>query len=82
MIRDIWEFYNRVDNLVQTLETNNHKDVGKRLKEAKAYNFTASEIIGEISLVLNDFQANQGASKQYESELIELLEFIKLAFRG
>jgi hypothetical protein len=82
MIRDIWEFYKRVDDLVQNLEENNLRDFGKRLKEAKAYNFTASEILGEISLVLKDFQSNQEASRKYERELIELLEFVKLAFRG
>lgn len=80
MIKDIWEFYKLVDELAKKWEESGPKDFGMRLKNAKASGCTSGEILGEIGLVLKDYQRNQHDLETYELEVKRLLGFIDKAF--
>lgn len=84
MIQSLKEFYGLVDELVKLWK--NHSsftNFGERLLDAKAGGFMPSEILGEISLVLKDFQSNENSpeAKKFEESVQSLLEFIEKSFR-
>ncbi len=76
---DIWKFYDRVDELAKKWEISGEVDFAKRLREAKVSGSTSGEILGEIGLVLKDFQQSQSDEKASDLEVKRLSEFVKEA---
>lgn len=81
MIADLNDFYRQVDDLSKKWIDEGLIDFGKKLHDAKAYNFTTTEILGEISIVLKEFQEKQEKQNYYDLKIKQLLEFIEQAFK-
>jgi hypothetical protein len=81
MIRDIWEFYERVDALIKLLEKDNYVNLASDIRNYKQYNYTSTEILGEIGIILKEMKENSDLYAKYGNLLSEMIEFINSSFR-
>jgi hypothetical protein len=72
---NIWEFYDRVDDLIKKWEQEGLLKMAAKLKNAKLYGSTAGEILGEIGLVLKEFKDQKGDGT-FDIEVKRLRDFV------
>jgi hypothetical protein len=77
MLKNNTEFYHEVDRLINYLAAEGFSGLSEKLKDAKGVSGIASEIFGEIGLVLNTIESETSFSTPIKHSKDTLLNYIR-----